>query len=117
VIVKYLHSPIERIHHKHVIVVVDEHTRRQLELTERHTSLPKEVQQAAFAIENLHHPRKPVHNVQVIFLIHGNALGPEYLARRLADLAHRSLDTAVPAKPLDAEIHRVHHQQVVVVEV
>src|ERR1039458_9167685 len=71
------------------------------------------VQQVGLTVEHLHDAPQTVHYIQVAFRIHGDAFGAEHGAGAVADLSNGETESAGAVEHLDAEIHRVHNDQVV----
>src|SRR5271165_1077445 len=115
-VAKNLNALVIRVHHEDSIIAIDEQTRRQSKISEPCALLTEVIQEDAFSIKYLHHVVQTIDHVNVAFRIHSHSLWPEEIAPAVPHVSDGALERPGTVQHLDAEVHRIHHNQVRAVE-
>src|ERR1017187_2035381 len=111
-----LNPAVVGIDDENAVIAVDEHPRRQLKGTELRASAAEVIQQIALVVEYLHHAPQAVDDIEIALGVDADSFGTEDVSRAVADFADGVTKRAIAAEHLDAEVHRVDHDQVLSVE-
>src|SRR3954470_24558689 len=102
------------IHDVDAVVLVDEESGRQIEVSRGIPASAEVVKQLAFAIEGLDHAPKAVHDVQTVFTVERNALRTEHAATVVARVSDGVMEFARAAEHLYPEIHGIDHGKLLI---
>src|SRR6516162_8755686 len=108
-IAEHLYTLVVRIHHIHMVFLVDEQPGRQLKVTESSSALAEAVEQLSLSIEDLHDARQPLGGIQMSLGVQAQSLRSEHLSLPFPKMPDAVLKSSRAVQNLHSKVHGVQY--------